>query len=111
MAGERLLEAYPLTWPLGRARERYRQDSQFKVTLYQASSHLQRELKLLGTKNVVISSNVMTRRDGLPYADARELPIAVARDHERLPLARTRPAIEVHRDARIVGQAHGGAVR
>ncbi len=72
MPGERLLEAYPLTWPLGQNRTKQRIRSLFKVGLGEAAEDLRSALKLLGARNIVVSSNVHTRRDGLPYADARE---------------------------------------
>lgn len=72
MVGERLLEAYPLTWPLTTKRASCRSAGPFQVSLFTASEHLRNELKLLPAINVVVSSNVQTRRDGLPYADARE---------------------------------------
>lgn len=75
MAGELLLEAYPLTWPM--AQQRTPRSSRefshrFKVSLAFARDELLRELGLLGAKEIVISTNVPVRRDGLPYADARE---------------------------------------
>ncbi len=72
MSGERLLEAYPLTWPLGHARTPSPSGAQFKVSLFEAGAHLRDELKKLPAEHVVVSSNVHTRADGLPYADARE---------------------------------------
>lgn len=67
-------EAYPLTWPMRQRRtEPYRrQRSKFQVTLGQARDELVRELQLLGAKGVILSSNVPTRRDGLPYASSNE---------------------------------------
>lgn len=48
------------------------QRSRFDTTLGEARSGVLRELSLLGARDVVISSNVPTRRDGLPYAARRE---------------------------------------
>lgn len=69
-----LLEAYPLHWPEGQTRKptHARRHGPFKVTLGVARDELMTELRLLRAKDVVITSNVPTRRDGLPYADARE---------------------------------------
>lgn len=72
--GDRLLEAYPLTWPeLQRRTPRHqRRAAAFQVGFATARDHLLDELRKLGARNVVISTNVPTRRDGLPLADARE---------------------------------------
>ena len=74
-AGDRLLEAYPLTWPEGQQRTPpgRRKIGHFKIGFGRTRDELLEELGRLGAKNVIISSNVPTRRDGLPYADAREL--------------------------------------
>ena len=72
--GKLLLEAYPLRWPERQPRRlsAQRRTGSFKVPLGVARDELLNELKLLGAKDVVITSNVATRRDGLPYSDARE---------------------------------------
>lgn len=66
-----MTEAYPLQWPEGWPRTSYnnRGNSRFGKNLgFNQIRELQRELKLLGARNVVISSNVPIRNDGLPYA-------------------------------------------
>lgn len=74
MVGELLLEAYPLTWPERQPRTAAmaRHHAAFKFELGRARDALLHELKLLRAKDIVISTNVPTRRDGLPMADARE---------------------------------------
>lgn len=74
MAGEYLREAYPLWWPERQKRTSpaSRRNASFKTPLGHSINELLRELKLLGALDVVISTNVPTRRDGLPYSDARE---------------------------------------
>jgi hypothetical protein len=69
-----LLEAYPLTWPTDQLRtpNSQRERGQFKVGFGLARDEMLRELSRMGAKEVVISTNVPTRLDGLPYADARE---------------------------------------
>lgn len=67
-----MTEAYPLSWPEGWARtpDHKRSDrSQFSTTFVRARDDLLKELRLLGAKNVVVSSWLPLRRDGLPYAD------------------------------------------
>jgi hypothetical protein len=68
------LEAYPLTWPAGQPRlpGHRRTDAAFKVQIGRTRDELLAELRLLGATGVVISSNLPVRRDGIPYADARE---------------------------------------
>lgn len=63
--------AYPLEWPLGWLRTREPKASSFskKRTLAQARDALLKELRRLGCKREIISSNVLLRRDGLPRSD------------------------------------------
>lgn len=63
-----LIEAYPLAWPAGRPRARYQERARFKTTLGAAISAVQYEVRLLGGTNLVISSNLPLRRDGMPMA-------------------------------------------
>lgn len=63
-----LIEAYPLTWPVGRQRARQQERARFKTTLGAAISAVQYEVRLLGGSNLVISSNLPLRRDGMPMA-------------------------------------------
>ena len=69
---------YPLAWPTGwprtlasdRERSRFRKaravDDQLSMS--DATSRLIHECPLLGAVNLVVSTNVAVRRDGLPYA-------------------------------------------
>jgi len=66
------IERYPLAWPIGQPRATGRRAAVFKVDLRQAFDDLMRELALLGALDVVVSSNIATRSDGRPYADAEE---------------------------------------
>ncbi len=66
------IEAYPLAWPTGWPRSRTRGRSRYEVDFGRARDHLLTELKLFGAREIVISSNVPTRRDGLPYAHHAE---------------------------------------
>jgi len=64
------IEAYPLCWPEGWQRTRQRQDSPFKVNSHtRAVDTILHELELFGATNVIISTNIELRRDGLPYAN------------------------------------------
>lgn len=74
MAGESLLEAYPLTWPDGQSRTPLsrRKQGRFEVTFGVSRDDLLAELERLGARNVIISTNIALRRDGLPRSDERE---------------------------------------
>jgi hypothetical protein len=66
------MAGYPLTWPEGRPRNRYRRPTRFEASFASARDHLLDELRKLGARDVVLTSNIALRRDGLPLADARE---------------------------------------
>lgn len=63
-------EAFPLQWPAGRPRrpEHRREASNFGTSMAKARDALFGELRLLGARHVVLSSNVPLRLDGKPYA-------------------------------------------
>ena len=65
-----MTQRYPLTWPPGRPRtpDWKRRPSPFKTTPAKASAYLEEELRRLGARNVIISSNLKLRQDGYPYA-------------------------------------------
>lgn len=63
-----MIEAYPLTWPFNYPRTKRPQSSQFDTSFATARDAVVKEIKLLGGKNTVISTNVPLRNDGLPYA-------------------------------------------
>jgi hypothetical protein len=67
-------EAYPLYWPDGRPRtpSYQRSRSKFDTSFARARDELVRELKLLGARDVVLSTNIALRRDGLPLAGQRQ---------------------------------------
>lgn len=69
-----MIEAYPLYWPDGQARipAVERRFGPFKTGFAQARDDLLHELKLMGAIDVVVSTNVRLRRDGLPMGDASE---------------------------------------
>jgi hypothetical protein len=77
-------DAYPLHWPPGRPRTDYwrREGAKFDVTFARARDNIVREIELLvgnGSRhwvssgvNLVISTNIALRRDGLPLAGQRQ---------------------------------------
>lgn len=66
-----MIEAFPLSWPHDWPRTRFRKASPYKVSLDVALEELLRELKLLGARAIIVSSNVPLRRDGGMYRDDR----------------------------------------
>jgi hypothetical protein len=66
--------AFPLYWPLqyGRTARDARRAARFLVDFSSARTDLLRELNLLRARDVVLSSNVPIRRDGLPMVPDRE---------------------------------------
>ncbi len=66
------MESFPLAWPAGQPRTVHRTDARFNTPIGLARDDLLRELELLRTRDVVISSNLPVKRNGLPYADSKE---------------------------------------
>lgn len=66
-----MVDAFPLCWPVGWPRTTYSNYSQFRTTFGKARDGLLKELELLNGKNIVISSNIELRLDGLPYAKSK----------------------------------------
>lgn len=71
-------EAYPLAWPPGRTRtERWRRErAKFDVTFSRARDNIIAEVSRLAGRypdpQIVISTNIALRRDGLPLAGQRQ---------------------------------------
>lgn len=73
MKTEKPIEAYPLAWPPGRPRTapHRRTWSKFKAQFGRARDRCLGEIRTLGGRQTIISSNLPLRIDGLPYANAR----------------------------------------
>lgn len=77
-------EPFPLQWPEGWKRTAIRSKSKFghkgsgQVSLSNALFFLREELQRLGARNAVITSDLPTRNDGLPYADGRATDPGIA---------------------------------
>src|SRR5690348_12280774 len=79
-------EPFPLQWPDGwkrwppddRRRSKFGFKSSGQVSLSNALFFLRAELDRLGTANAVITSDLPTRNDGLPYADGRATDPGIA---------------------------------
>lgn len=65
-------QAYPPQWPAGRPRSKRRESARFDTTLAAARDGLLDEIRLLGARNLVISSNLQLRNDGLLRAGQPE---------------------------------------
>jgi hypothetical protein len=64
---------YPLYWPLTQPRTKAPTSAwRWKVDFSTARGHLVNELRLLEARDVVISTNLPLRRDGLPMVPDRE---------------------------------------
>lgn len=123
-------EAYPLQWPEGWPRTpswKRESDKKFSGSVYglamgRVRDKLLHELRLLGARDVVVSSNVALRRDGLPYAEQRRLDdpgVAVYFTFKKRPMVMARDAyVSVAGNLRSLGLAieamrqlerHGGS--
>jgi hypothetical protein len=69
-----MVEAYPLYWPEGwkRTLSWQRTHSRFKIGFATSRDFLIAEVKRLGGTQIILSTNVRLRGDGLPYASERE---------------------------------------
>lgn len=66
-------EAFPLQWPQHVPRSKRRTQSNFaRRSLAAARDFLVHEVRLLGGRGLVLSTNVELRRDGLPYSGRRQ---------------------------------------
>lgn len=76
-------ERFPLYWPEGQPRTRYRGQAAFKVEFVRSRDDLLHSLDLLGAKTVIISTNIPIRSDGLPRAGVEPTDPGVAVYFER----------------------------
>ena len=77
-----MIEAYPLYWPEGRKKTATysRESARFDTTFARARDNVVREVELLCGKyewmqkeaNLIVSTNIALRRDGLPLANQRQ---------------------------------------
>ena len=124
-----MIEAYPLQWPEGWPRTpSYRRESDNRfggragVTVGRARDQLMDELRRLGATDIVVSTNVPVKADGLLYADNKRLDdpgIAVYFKFKRKSLVMARDVfVSVAGNLRTLGLAveamrqlerHGGS--
>jgi hypothetical protein len=67
-----MMESYPLRWPEGWKRAKSRKTARYTTTFGETRNALVKSIRLLGSVEIVISSNIPTRRDGLPYSSYAE---------------------------------------
>ena len=67
-----MTEAYPLHWPAGWPRAKFREYTRFKTGFTKARDNTLHQIRLMGGKDVIISSNIALRNDGLPYANQKQ---------------------------------------
>lgn len=61
-----MAEAYPLYWPEGWKRSKYRERSRFQTGFGAARKLLFQELGHMGAQKVILSTNIPLRNDGMP---------------------------------------------
>jgi len=64
-----MIESFPLYWPEGWARTKYRQESRFKTGFGAARQLLFAEIARMGGTRPILSTNVPLRNDGMPRAN------------------------------------------
>lgn len=73
------IEAYPLYWPEGKPRAKFRVNSAFKTGFGKARQFLLWEVERMGGKNIILSTNVpLNKGDGLPRSNFTPNDPAVA---------------------------------
>lgn len=93
------VQAYPLQWPLNRPRaQSRRRDAPFRKgawsqrqrhTFNTVLQQVLKEIRLMGGKDTVVSSNLRLRKDGLPFSDQAQPAdpgIAVYFTHKDRPI-------------------------
>jgi hypothetical protein len=63
------MQAHPLSWPIGWPRAKRTEGSRFKVTFSRSRDSLMSEIRKMGGRDAILSTNIPLRIDGLPYAN------------------------------------------
>lgn len=67
------MQAYPLQWPPTWPRSKRKEGSRLgKISIEQGKNEILHELKLMGAKEIIISTNLKLRIDGYPYSNQRQ---------------------------------------
>lgn len=64
-----MIESYPLYWPAGYPRTTGQKYSRFKTTLGKARDFVKEEIRRIGGKDPIISTNIPVKQNGDMYAD------------------------------------------
>jgi len=67
-----MIESFPLYWPENWPRKNTPELSRFNSTFGKACHELMDEVNRLGGRDIILSTNIPLRNDGLPYASAKE---------------------------------------
>lgn len=67
-----MTQAFPLHWPAGWPRTKHPKSSRFDVSFAASRDGLLEQIRLLGGRYAVLSTDIELRRDGLPYATQKE---------------------------------------
>lgn len=73
-----MIHHFPVQWPIGWDRTKYRESAQFKVSYEQAEKELMAALERLGATSAYISTDQELRMDGRPRRDRQPDSPAVA---------------------------------
>lgn len=68
-----MTEAYPLHWPIGYSRTQKPANSSFRRTFADARDLVLDEIKRFTGSNLILSTNIPLRRDGIPYGNYGKL--------------------------------------
>ena len=60
------IESYPLHWPAGKERTTRPERARFQTSISRARDAIFYEIRLMGGKNIILSTNQKLRLDGLP---------------------------------------------
>lgn len=63
------MEAYPLQWPVGYKRTANRIHSRFEQSMETAQRFLRIEVSRINGKDLIVSTNIPVRKDGMLYTD------------------------------------------
>src|SRR5690349_5499657 len=64
-----MIESFPLYWPTGYKRTLQKKRSKFHTTMDKAQHFLRDEIRRLGGKELIVSTNIPLRKDGMMYSD------------------------------------------
>lgn len=65
-----MVEAYPLSWPVGVPRSKDKKRARFRCNFSSAIKGIQDELRQMKAEKIVISSDVPLKKNGTPYLDS-----------------------------------------